>query len=201
MSEKIRPDHRRSRGLGAAWAEALGRVPSHRPHRPHHRALENWTTGSRPQADQSHAWPPWTITKPDAMAPALPLESHERWGQGGSVGCTQPSMPPASRPARLQSMRATGINRFASQRQTRHRPVDLPISPLCWARQAPPCSLTIPRAGHKFFGPMARPKAAQTAFAKLGAKRQAGRACMWLTPAPDGPATRARFFPRRATAA
>jgi len=182
-----------SRGLGAAFAEALARD--------HHIVAVAKTTGAleelddRIQAAGGHATlAPMDITEPDAMA-QLCRSIYDRWGKLDLWVHAAIHAAPLSPPAHLDAKdlaRSLAINVTATANLIQM------VEPLL--NQSTTGSAVFfddPRAGDKFFGNYGASKAAQIALAKSWATEtvKTGPHVHILEPAPMPTATRARFHP------
>ena len=186
-----------SRGLGAAFAEAL--------------ALRGWqvvavarTVGGLEDLDdrvKAAGMPgagaltlaPMDVTNDDAMR-HLCLSLHQRWGGlqlwVHTAVHAAPLAPAGSMDGRdWDKSSATHIRATGSL---------IPrVEPLLRAGQGTALFLDDPRAGQKFFGAYGSTKAAQIALARSWAAEtvRVGPRVVIATPAPMATATRARFFP------
>ena len=186
-----------SRGLGAAFAEAL--------------ALQGWdvvalarTTGGLEDLDDrvtaqrlpgtgALTLAPMDVTNDDAMR-HLCLSIHQRWGGlqlWVHAAIHAAPLAPANALDGKDWDRSIAINIRATGQLI---PM---VDPLLKEGHGTALFLDDPRAGQKFFGSYGASKAAQIALARSWAAEAAtiGPRVMILTPQPMPTATRARFFP------
>ena len=186
-----------SRGLGAAFAEAL--------------ALQGWdvvalarTTGGLEDLDDrvtaqrlpgtgALTLAPMDVTNDDAMR-HLCLSIHQRWGGlqlWVHAAIHAAPLAPANALDGKDWDRSIAINIRATGQLI---PM---VDPLLKEGHGTALFLDDPRAGQKFFGAYGASKAAQIALARSWAAEAAtiGPRVMILTPQPMPTATRARFFP------
>ena len=186
-----------SRGLGAAFAEAL--------------ALQGWdvvalarTTGGLEDLDDrvtaqrlpgtgALTLAPMDVTNDDAMR-HLCLSIHQRWGGlqlWVHAAIHAAPLAPANALDGKDWDRSIAINIRATGQLI---PM---VDPLLKEGHGTALFLDDPRAGQKFFGAYGASKAAQVALARSWAAEAAtiGPRVMILTPQPMPTATRARFFP------
>ncbi|SEO25811.1 NADP-dependent 3-hydroxy acid dehydrogenase YdfG [Salinihabitans flavidus] len=180
-----------SRGLGAAFAEALSKT--------HHVVAVARTTGALEELDDriqarggQATLAPMDITNDDAMR-QLCRSIHDRWGQLDLWIHSAVHAAPLS-PAGYLDARDWDRSVACNVTATGHLvPFLAPL--LGEAGQA--VFFDDPRAGEKFFGAYGASKAAQIALARSWQAESArtGPRVHVLTPAPMPTATRARFFP------
>ncbi|MFU8880935.1 MAG: SDR family NAD(P)-dependent oxidoreductase [Rhodobacterales bacterium] len=191
MSEKIALITGASRGLGAAFAEAL--APSH------HIVAVARTTGALEELDDrikaaggQATLAPMDITKPDAMA-QLCRSIHDRWGKVDLWVHTAIHAAPLS-PA--NTIDARDWDKSVACNVTATGQLIPYVAPLL-GQSGTALFFDDPRAGQKFFGAYGATKAGQIALAQSWAAEsvKTGPQVQILTPAPMATATRARFFP------
>lgn len=180
-----------SRGLGAAFAEALAAS--------HHIVAVARTTGALEELDDrirtlggGATLAPMDITVPEAMA-TLCRGIHDRWG-GVDIWLhtaihAAPLAPAGSIDARHWD-KSMAINATAVS-------VLIPFLTPLLGRDGRAVFFEDPRAGQKFFGSYGASKAAQMALARSWAAEtvNTGPRVHVLEPRPMPTATRARFFP------
>ncbi len=182
-----------SRGLGAAFAEALATD--------HHIVAVARTTGALEELDDrikakggQATLAPMDITLVEAMA-QLCRSIFDRWGHVDTWVHAAVHAAPLAPAAHLDSRdwdKSVDTNVTATGRLI---PMVEPLLALSPAGRA--IFFDDPRAGQKFFGAYGATKAAQIALARSWQSEAAanGVQVRILTPAPMPTATRARFFP------
>jgi len=182
-----------SRGLGAAFAEALCAD--------HHIVAVARTTGALEELDDrikalggDATLAPMDVTNADAMA-HLCRSIYDRWGHVDTWVHTAIHAAPLSPAAHMDAKdwdKSVDLNVTATGRLI---PMIEPLLQLAQAGRA--IFLDDPRAGLKFFGAYGASKAAQIALARSWQAESATDKIKVhiLTPNPMPTATRARFFP------
>jgi len=182
-----------SRGLGAAFAEALAAD--------HHVVAVARTTGGLEELDDrikqaggGATLAPMDITKPDAMA-HLCRSIYDRWGHADlwvHAAIHAAPLTPADHLDARDWAKSLEVNVTATGRLI---PMIAPLLDL--APQGAALFFDDPRAGEKFFAAYGATKAAQIALARSWQAEHArsGPRVHIVTPAPMPTATRARFFP------
>ncbi len=191
MTQKLALITGASRGLGAAFAEAL--APTH------HIVAVGRTAGALEELDDriqakggSATLAPMDVTVPDAMA-TLCRGIHDRWGSLDLwVHCAIHAAPlsPANFVAPKDWEKSVAVNATATSLLITY------VAPLLGqAGQA--VFFDDPRAGEKFFGAYGASKAAQMALVRSwqDESERTGPKVEILSPKPMPTATRARFYP------
>lgn len=180
-----------SRGLGAAFAEALSAT--------HHIVALGRTTGAleelddRIQAKGGHATlAPMDITNPDAMA-QLCRSIYDRWGKLDLWVHAAVHAAPLTPAAHLD---AKDWDKSVATNVTATGQLIPFLAPLL-GETGQAVFFDDPHAGDKFFGAYGASKAAQIALARSWQAEtvKTGPRVHILSPAPMSTATRARFFP------
>ena len=182
-----------SRGLGAAWAEALAGD--------HHIVAVARTVGGLEELDDriqaaggSATLAPMDITQPQAMA-ELCRGIHDRWGHvdlWAHTAIHATALTPVPHLADKDLAKSLEINVTATARLIAY------VAPLL---QAAPSGQALffddPRAGKKFFAAYGATKSAQIALARSWAAEteKTGPKVHVVSPPPLPTATRARFYP------
>lgn len=193
MTEKLALITGASRGLGAAFAEALAAT--------HHIIAVARTVGALEELDDriqaaggSATLAPMDVTKPDAMA-QLCRSIFDRWGHLDIWVHSAIHAPPQAPSGHIDTKDmaktlATNVTATASL-----IPMVEPL--LIAAPTGHAIFFDDPRAGQKFFGAYGASKAAQIALAKSwqAETTKIGPGVHIATPNPMPTATRARFFP------
>lgn len=182
-----------SRGLGAAFAEALAAD--------HHVVAVARTTGALEELDDriqaaggSATLAPMDVTNPDAMA-HLCRGIHDRWGHADlwvHAAVHAAPLAPAGHIEPKEFERSVAVNVSATATLIRM------VEPLLLAAEAGRAVFfDDPRAGQKFFGCYGATKAAQIALARSWQAEtvKTGPGVVILEPPAMPTATRARFFP------
>jgi len=181
-----------SRGLGAAFAEAL--APDHHP------VAVARTVGALEQLDDrikasggSATLAPMDITQADAMA-HLCDSIHERWGRLDLWIHAAIHAPPLS-PA--DHIDASDWRLSIATNATATATLIPMVAPLLKGKGSRAVFFDDPHVSEKFFGAYAATKAAQIALARAWSAETArlGPEVHVITPNPMSTATRARFFP------
>ncbi len=180
-----------SRGLGAAFAEAL--APTH------HIVAVGRTAGALEELDDriqakggSATLAPMDVTVPDAMA-TLCRGLHDRWGSLDLwVHCAIHAAPlsPANFVAPKDWEKSIAVNATATSLLITY------VAPLL-GQAGKAVFFDDPRAGEKFFGAYGASKAAQMALVRSwqDESERTGPKVEILSPNPMPTATRARFYP------
>lgn len=180
-----------SRGLGAAFAEALATS--------HHVVAVARTTGGLEELDDriqaaggSATLAPMDVTDAQAMA-HLCRGIHNRWGRLDLWVHTAIHAPPLSPTDHID---ARDWAKTVATNVTATQVLIGMLAPLL-KREGHAVFLDDPRVGEKFFGAYSASKAAQVALARAWAAetQRIGPKVHVLTPNPMPTATRARFFP------
>ncbi len=193
MPDKIALVTGASRGLGAAFAEALARD--------HHVVAVARTTGALEELDDriqasggKATLAPMDVNVSDAMA-QLCRSIFDRWGHVDTWVHTAIHAAPLSPAAHMDAKdwdKSVSTNVTATGKLI---PMIEPLLALAPAGRA--IFLDDPRGGQKFFGAYGATKAAQIAVAQSWQAEAAANGVQVhiLTPSPMPTATRARFFP------
>jgi NAD(P)-dependent dehydrogenase (short-subunit alcohol dehydrogenase family) len=178
-----------SRGLGAAFAEALSDT--------HHIIAVSRTVGALEDLDDriqakggSATLAPMDVTNTDAMA-TLCRGIHDRWGKLDlwvHAAIHAPPLAPADHVDAKDMAKSVATNVTATATLIPF------VSPLLAAADGQAVFLEDDQAGKKFFGAYGATKAAQIALAKSWQAEGTTKVHI-LSPGPMPTATRARFFP------
>ncbi|MBT8152367.1 SDR family oxidoreductase [Epibacterium ulvae] len=191
MTQKLALITGASRGLGAAFAEAL--APTH------HIVAVGRTAGALEELDDriqagggSATLAPMDITTPDAMA-TLCRGIHDRWGQLDLwVHCAIHAAPlsPANFVAPKDWEKSVAVNATATSLLITY------VAPLL-GQSGKAVFFDDPRGGERFFGAYGASKAAQMALVRSwqDESERTGPKVQILAPNPMPTATRARFYP------
>ncbi len=181
-----------SRGLGAAFAEALATS--------HHPIAVARTVGALEELDDrikasggSATLAPMDITQADAMA-HLCHSIHERWGKLDLWIHAAIHAPPLSPVDHIDA----GDWRLSIATNATATATLIPmVAPLLKGKGSRAVFFDDPHVSEKFFGAYAATKTAQIALARAWSAETArlGPAIHVITPNPMSTATRARFFP------